>query len=156
MKRKSWRSRYRVDGDGCHIWKGQRTTSGYGRVVISCGKPRVRARAHRYAYEQFIGPIADGLFVCHSCDKPLCVNPDHLWLGTHQDNMDDMVAKGRQNHVTGRTPPSAKLNRAKAVAIRYLRAIGVSNLYQASVFGVGQSTICDVIYNRTWRTEDVL
>ncbi len=55
-------------------------------------------RSNRFAYEHFVGPIADGLFVLHRCDEPLCVRPDHLWLGTHEENMADMIAKGRGRH----------------------------------------------------------
>lgn len=78
---------------GCWEWIGRREQyTGYARVKLKGKKISI----HRLAYELWKGPIPEGLFVCHSCDNRICINPEHLWLGTHQDNMDDMVKKGRQ------------------------------------------------------------
>ncbi len=79
-------------GDGCWTWKGGRSPRGYGKIEVS-GRS---LRAHRLSYELFVGEIPQGLMVCHTCDNPTCVRPDHLFLGTSQDNMDDKVRKGRQ------------------------------------------------------------
>lgn len=84
--------------ENCWIWEGGYETDGdYGYFDIN-GK---RARAHRVAYELTYGAIADGLFACHRCDNPSCVRPDHLFLGTNQENMDDCAAKGRLAHIAG-------------------------------------------------------
>lgn len=77
--------------DGCIEWKGARNPQGYGQKCIK-GK---RYRTHRLAWEWANGPIPEGLFVLHKCDNPPCCNPDHLFLGTQTDNMQDMLAKGR-------------------------------------------------------------
>lgn len=77
---------------GCLEWQGAKNRSGYG--VINCGD-RTRL-AHRVAYRLYVGPVPDGMQVCHSCDNPSCVNPDHLWAGTNMDNVKDRDQKGRQ------------------------------------------------------------
>jgi hypothetical protein len=89
---------YTVDEKGCWRWSGSKGKDGYGRLNKSQGKKGTSKGmgAHRLSYEMYNGPITSGLYVCHSCDVPDCVNPDHLWLGTQQDNMDDMHNKGRE------------------------------------------------------------
>lgn len=78
---------------GCWIWTGSKNTGGHGQFTV-CGKC---ITAHRVSYELYIGPIPEGMWVLHKCDNPPCQNPDHLFLGTRQDNVDDMVRKGRQS-----------------------------------------------------------
>jgi len=80
---------------GCVVWTGAKTDKGYGLIEVK-GKTR---RAHRVAYETFKGEIPAGLLILHRCDNPSCVNPEHLRTGTQVDNMQEMVAKGRQRIV---------------------------------------------------------
>lgn len=77
----------------CIIWQGYVQSGGYGQTYCK-GK---RILAHRKAYIEAYGPIPPGMLVCHKCDTPLCVNPKHLFLGTHKDNSQDALKKGRIN-----------------------------------------------------------
>lgn len=77
--------------DGCWLWQGPMARKGYGRFYFTKGK----VLAHRAAWELTFGIIPEGLHVCHHCDTPLCVRPDHLFLGTRSDNMTDAYKKGR-------------------------------------------------------------
>lgn len=81
----------------CWIWSGALNSRGYGSMVYN-GKS---VSAHRFAYEHFVGPIPKGMFVCHSCDLPKCVNPDHLWVGTAYENNWDCIRKGRSVQSAG-------------------------------------------------------
>src|SRR5690349_17498383 len=84
--------KYVVQPNGCWLWSAAQTVGGYGKFKVRGSS----ARAHRFSYEHASGSIPDGMFVCHRCDEPRCVNPDHLFLGSPKENMLDMVAKGRQ------------------------------------------------------------
>lgn len=79
--------------DGCWMFNGFRLANGYGRIK---GDGESVMLAHRMSWEVFKGPIPEGLLVLHRCDTRPCVNPDHLFLGTHRDNMLDMISKGRR------------------------------------------------------------
>jgi len=90
-----WRERLVRDVDtDCWLFSGSLNSDGYGNVRIG-GRKGKTVKTHRLAWEEFFGPIPDGLRVCHRCDVPSCCNPDHLFLGTQRDNVTDMVSKGR-------------------------------------------------------------
>lgn len=102
--------------DGCWFWKGNADRDGYGLFHGEYGG-QIHNRAHRFSYALHKGKIPTLLYVCHSCDTPRCVNPDHLFLGTSRDNSDDKYTKGRANMPFGETHQSAVLTEAQAVAI---------------------------------------
>ncbi|MCP4990225.1 MAG: HNH endonuclease [Colwellia sp.] len=126
---------------GCLNWVGATNKLGYG-IIRNGSKMQY---AHRYAYEQLNGLVPDGVFICHRCDNTSCCNSDHLFIGDHQDNMDDMVNKGRQ--ANGERNGNAKLIETDVIAIRadtrLQREIAVD-------YGVGKSTIGKVKMRKLW------
>lgn len=102
----NWWSKVDKPDDACWPWNAGTDDDGYGKFAVGLGGHRQRhIRAHRFAYETFVGLIPDGMVVCHRCDNPPCVRPDHLFLGTPLDNNADKVSKGRHARVWG-TPLS--------------------------------------------------
>jgi hypothetical protein len=98
--------------DGCWLWTGNTSGRGYG--VLRAGEPRAHPRsAHRLSWELHYGPIPEGLFVCHHCDNPPCVRPDHLFLGSQLENIADMMSKGRHAPAESTRHPGSENGRAK-------------------------------------------
>lgn len=120
---------------GCWIWTAS-TRGGYGYFWYDKSES-----AHRVSYEHFIGPIPDGLDVLHTCDNKLCVNPEHLFVGTHQDNMFDMSEKGRST--IGERYPNSKLTEESVRSIRqrydtqYISYSELSKMYNISKAQIG-------------------
>lgn len=132
-----------VKTDGCWLWSGRRSRrgAGYGRFVVG----NQTYDAHRLAWILTHGPVASGLEVCHHCDNPACVRPDHLFLGTHLENMLDREAKGRT------VTPSRKLTAADVVAIRRRLAGGEAKKSVARDFGIGDATVGRIARRETWK-----
>lgn len=132
--------------DGCWLWLGHCGLSGYGVIDRSRHGTRVVHRAHRYAWEQLVGPIPPGLHVLHGCDNPRCVRPGpgHLHLGTHVDNMAEMRTRNRAGREWQK--PNTKVSDEDARRIFASREPGV---YLAKLYGVSQQTICDIRKGRT-------
>lgn len=133
---------------GCWEWQGARFGSGYGQFYAgrdSAGK-RMNIHAHRFAYELRHGAIPDGLHVLHHCDNPPCVNPDHLFVGTRSDNMQDMFVKGR-----GRPAGKAQLTTDEVDAIRAALQAGEQAKKLAREFGVSIGLICAIGRGEVWQ-----
>lgn len=137
--------------DDCWLWTGSYFRGGYGQICIGSKESGWKtAKAHRVSY--FIATGIDPAYsiVCHKCDTPACVNPTHLFTGTHADNISDAVAKGR--HIKGTRQHLAKLTESDVVQIRNMYDSGVvSQAALGAMFGVAETTIFSVVHNLTWR-----
>jgi hypothetical protein len=120
----------------CWLWTAQRVgTMGYGRIWLN-GRG---VAAHRYSYERFVGPIPAGMQVLHKCDNPVCVRPDHLFLGTQLENMQDKIRKGRGADRRGERAGTAKLSTASVARMRALRSEGWTTRRLAEEFGISRN-----------------
>lgn len=136
----------KVDQSGeCWEWTAARNRSGYGR----CGWHGHPMLAHRWAYELTYGQIPAGRLVCHRCDNPPCVRPDHLFLGSPRDNAADAVAKNRLP--AGERSPRAKLSNESVREIRSLQG-RLPQKEVAARFGVHKSIIYGIWKGRRWGT----
>lgn len=128
--------------DSCWLWMGSTKDGRYGAFNGT--------RAHRAAWSLFRFPIPNGLHVLHRCDVPLCVNPEHLFLGTIQDNASDRVAKGRQSK--GEHRPTAKLSLAQVGEVKSLVGRGMKLREVASRFGIHNSHVSRICNRKRWAT----
>lgn len=129
---------------GCHLWITRCSEDGYGQFWIN-GRT---ANAHRVAWEMANGrPVPDGLSVCHRCDVRSCVNPDHLWLGTTDDNMKDKARKGRVKRMFGEKSHWSKLKNEQVLAIR---ASTESQRVIAARYGISQATVSNIKQGKGW------
>ena len=136
-----------VKGPGCWAWTGWKDNDGYGKFRVG----KTKTPAHRFSYEHHKGPIPDGLLVCHSCDNPECTNPEHLWIGTHKDNIADRDQKGRGNPPIGERAQAAMLTESQVLDIRKRVAAGERQYIVAASYGVCKQTVCSIVNRKTWR-----
>jgi len=135
-------------GPGCWEWTGTKS-SGYGYIIRGATGTKSE-RAHRVSWELHMGSSPGALHVCHKCDNPGCVNPDHLFLGTMSENILDAYNKGRK--VKGENHPWARLGLADVLKIREAVSNGDSQRNIAKAMGVTQTTISMIARRETWRT----
>lgn len=137
---------------GCHIWTGGTTKNGYG-VCATGGQDS--DMAHRVAWSVANGPIPQGMHVLHRCDMPSCVNPDHLFIGTNRDNVDDKVQKGRaflgsKVDRRGSRNSAAKLSDQDVAVIR---ASTETCTALATRYRISKSTTSRIKRGISWRAE---
>jgi len=132
---------------GCLEWQGSCATNGYGEIRID-GKSK---RAHRVAWESEGKKIPEGMILLHSCDNRRCVNVDHLRIGSHKENTQDMIAKGRD--IRGSLCSWSKLSEEDVTYIKSAKAEKFHGLQKklADKFGVSRSAISDIWCGRNWK-----
>lgn len=140
---------HRADIGECWVWTSSCAGVGYGAIYVS----RCQLATHRVSWVLANGDIPKGMWVLHHCDNRKCVKPDHLFLGTNQDNIADMHRKGRGHIGPGTANPHARLSERDVVVIRQRYALGGTTYQEiADEFGVSRATIGDVICGRCWKS----
>lgn len=141
------------DGNYCWNWTAYKDLEGYGTFWIA-GRMQL---AHRVAYQLYVGAIPEGLCICHVCDNPACINPSHLFPGTHTDNMRDCNNKGRGRpkcnwpDSSGEKHGRSKLTEEDIRTIRMMCASGSRQADLAREFGVTPGNISKIVCGRNWK-----
>jgi len=131
--------------NGCWEWQNYRNPAGYGQIRVNWKGWLV----HRFVYHHCVAEIPEGLVVMHTCDNPACCRPKHLELGTHNDNQQDKIQKGRGNE--GERNGHAKFTKEQIQSIRERVANGEKQLHIANEFGVNRSCICKIVKRYSWK-----
>ena len=134
---------------GCHLWTAAVNKSGYGKFATNDNR---WALAHRVAYERAYGKIPEGFLICHKCDTPSCVNPEHLFVGTHVDNSQDREMKSRGRQQCGEKHGRSKLNESDVIQLRELVKSKTMTSYAAGKkFGINSKTVRDIASGKLWK-----
>lgn len=136
-----------IKGDGCWLWTGTRSCNGHYGLFRMQG-PMIYA--HRASWIMTNGPIVDGLQVLHRCDNTGRVRPDHLFLGTRKDNMQDKERKGRGNHRRGAGVNTVKLTEDQVRGVRFLHAAGVTKTKLAKMHDVTFTAGNSIVSGASW------
>lgn len=134
--------------DGCWMWTAYKNRQGYGKFAT---KKNIQVLAHRFIWTAMNGPIPGDLVVCHRCDNPSCVRPDHLFLGTSSDNRRDCIQKRRNNSAKGCRQGHAKITEDDVRAIRRRHATGETQDALAKAFGISQSAVSYIVLRVNWK-----
>jgi hypothetical protein len=138
--------------DGCWDWTGFIDNKGYGRVNAWIGDRRRSQGAHRVSWFVHFGDIPDGLHVLHNCDNPICTRPDHLRLGTHQENMLDRKRRPRPSPLCGEGNKSAKFtwDLVRRLRAQYKANPHLNKAALARAHGVTPTAMCFMLNGKTW------
>lgn len=132
----------------CWEWVGSNNGTGYCQINIE----GMHVYVHRLSYQLIHGEIPKGMSVCHRCDNPRCVRPSHLFLGTHQQNINDKMRKGRHNPVKGEASGRSKLTDKEVLSIREEYATGnLTQIQIAQQYNITESVICRIVNKKIWR-----
>lgn len=134
----------RGNDNECWDWKGY-LQKGYGHIRYKSKK----YTASRLSYELYVGSLDSKMSICHTCHRPICVNPNHLYLGTHQENMQDMVVSNRA--AKGENHSQSKLTESKTKYIKLELTNGQSVTELAKKYNVSKGTISMIKNNKIWR-----
>jgi len=137
--------KFTVSDCGCWVWSGASTKFGYG---VMGGPNRTVLYAHRVSHEIHKGEIPTGFVVMHKCDNPKCVNPDHLCVGTHAENIKDCIAKGRSSR--GEKNGMARITRLQVDEMRKRVLCGERQCDVAKEYGISKSHISSICNGRRW------
>ena len=128
--------------DGCWEWTAYKNEKGYGRFLWPKSGHRSMMMAHRFSYIVHYGAFDESLFILHKCDNPSCVNPEHLFTGTHQDNVRDMLEKGRDTQ--------RKLTESDVIKIRGLAENGTPSLEISRMYNIDKAHAWAVTRGKSW------
>lgn len=135
-----------VDDEGCWNYTGALSDGGYGFFWLN----GTNVYAHRASWEFHCEPIPVDMCVLHRCDNRRCINPEHLFVGTYQDNMDDMKAKNRQANTRGELNAYASINESTARKIKELLTQGERKVHIAHKLNVSYHTVKNIAYGKAW------
>lgn len=140
----------KVDNNGCWIWQKYTSKDGYGRLGAGSRSDNTKTLilAHRYSYLVYVGEIPKGMCVCHKCDNPPCVNPEHLFIGTVKDNMHDRDKKKRGGDRSGENNGRSKLT---PDIVLLIRKSDETSRRLGKIFGVSKTTILAIKNGKLWK-----